>query len=215
MTDKSKEREANSGTSRRQQSTDRIYIQNKIAARKQLLIVKKHHATRSHYDFRLGHNRVLLSWVVPAGPSYWPGDQREAIQVADHSRENAFFEGVFPEGYGAGPTLIWDWGTWELLPGCTDVDSCLRSGVLRFRLDGEKLKGIWALIRANHYSGNRRNPNWVLVKERDEFARSETAKSILEEAPNSICTGKSLGEIVEESKTRKSNNKFQRMLFGE
>src|ERR1700722_11220267 len=82
------------------------------AVRQQLFVIKKHAATRLHYDFRLGHNGVLKSWAIPDGPSYSPGDRREAIEVADHRRDYAFFEGIIPEGYGAGVVMLWDWGTW-------------------------------------------------------------------------------------------------------
>ena len=192
-----------------------IRTQNLAAARHRLFVIKKHDATRLHYDFRLAHNGVLLSWAVPAGPSYYPGDQRDAIHVADHSRENAFFEGVIAEGYGAGTVMVWDWGTYEVLNGNGDVDAGLRNGRLKFRLHGEKLRGIWVLTRVERFAGNRRNPVWVLTKERDLFARSETASSILEEAPNSIGTGRTLKEIDEEWHRGKGKSKLQRELFDE
>jgi bifunctional non-homologous end joining protein LigD len=99
-------------SSEKQQSADRIQAQNQAAAMPRVFVVKKHDATRHHYDFRLGHNGVLLSWAVPDGPSYWPGHQREAIQVGDHSREYAFSERVIYNGPGTGTVMVWDWGTW-------------------------------------------------------------------------------------------------------
>jgi bifunctional non-homologous end joining protein LigD len=194
---------------------DEIRARNSAASRQRLFIIKKHNATRLHYDFRLGHNGVLKSWAVPDGPSYWPGNQREAIQVEDHRREYAFFEGVIPEGYGAGIVMLWDWGTWEPLPSCIDVDASLRVGHLRFMLRGEKLKGIWALTRAKHLAKSRRRLVWMLVKEQDSFARSETAKSILEESPNSIWTRRTLEEIAESWNRGKNKNELQGELFGE
>jgi bifunctional non-homologous end joining protein LigD len=200
---------------RQDRNADEIRARNSTAASQRLFIIKKHNATRLHYDFRLGHNGVLKSWAVPDGPSYWPGNQREAIQVEDHRREYAFFEGVIPEGYGAGIVMLWDWGTWEPLPGCIDVDASLRVGHLRFTLRGEKLKGIWALTRVKHLAENRRRPIWMLVKEQDSFARSETAKSILEESPNSIWTLRTLEEIAESWSRGKNRNELQGELFGE
>jgi bifunctional non-homologous end joining protein LigD len=158
---------------------------------------------------------VLKSWAVPDGPSYWPGNRRQAVQVEDHRREYAFFEGVIPEGYGAGIVMLWDWGTWEPLPSCTDVDASLRGGLLKFIVHGEKLKGVWVLTRVKHSAGNRRKPVWMLAKEQDSFARSETAKSILEEAPNSISTRRTLEEIAESWNRGKSKNELQGELFGE
>ena len=205
----------NSRFRRKQRTADEIRAQNDAAARQRLLIVKKHKATRLHYDFRLGHNGVLKSWAVPDGPSYWPGSQREAIQVEDHRREYAFFEGVIPEGYGAGIVLLWDWGTWEPLESCRDVDASLRGGHLKFILHGQKLKGVWALTRMKHSAGNHQKPVWILAKEPDSFARSGTAKNILEEAPNSISTGRTLEEIGESWYRGRSKNELQGELFAE
>src|ERR1700722_9295073 len=99
-------------SSEKQQSAGRLREQNQPTALPGPFVVKKHDATRLHYDFRLGHNGVLLSWVVPEGPSYWPGHQREAIQVGNHSREYAFSGRVIYDGPGAGTVMVWDWGTW-------------------------------------------------------------------------------------------------------
>ena len=201
-------------TSDKQQSADRIQAQNQTAAMPRLFVVKKHHATRLHYDFRLGHNGVLLSWAVPDGPSYWPGHQREAIQVGDHSREYAFSERVIYDGPGTGTVMVWDWGTWAPLPGYVDVDACLRNGLLKFTLFGERLKGDWTLARAGLYAYNRRKMIWTLTKEQDSFARSETATSISEEATTSILTGRTMKEIADEDSIKdKYRNEQQGKLF--
>jgi bifunctional non-homologous end joining protein LigD len=170
-------------SSEKQQSADGIRAQNQAAAMPRVFVVKKHDAIRAglHYDFRLGDNGVLLSWAVPDGPSYWPGHQREAIQVGNHSREYAFSERVIYDGPGAGTVMVWDWGTWVPLPGYTDVDASLRNGHLKFTLMGEKLKGNWKLARVEHYGGSRRNMIWMLAKEQDSFARSETATRQIQE----------------------------------
>jgi bifunctional non-homologous end joining protein LigD len=203
-------------SSEKQQSADRVSAQNQATAKPGVYVVKKHDATSLHYDFRLGHNGVLLSWVVPDGPSYWSGHQREAIQVGNHSREYAFSERVIYDGPGAGTVMVWDWGTWVPLHGFTDVDACLRNGLLKFTLIGERLKGNWTLARVGLYAGNRRNMIWTLTKEQDSFARSETAISILEEAPNSIITGKTLKEIADKGSNKgKYRNEQQGNLFDE
>jgi bifunctional non-homologous end joining protein LigD len=197
------------------EKTSEIGSHNLAVAQRRLFVMKKHDATRLHYDLRLGHCGVLLSWAIPDGPSYWPGYPREAIEVEDHRRENAFFEGVIPEGYGAGTVMVWDWGTWAPLQGYTDVDAGLRNGLLKFILEGEKLKGNWVLARVFRLGESRRNSVWMLTKEKDSFARSESAASILEEAPNSIATRRTLDEIAEDWSGGRRKNKVQRELFDE
>ena len=107
--------------------------------------VQKHLASHLHYDFRLEWNGVLLSWAVPKGPSLNPADKRLAMQTEDHPFDYGTFEGVIPEGYGAGIVMLWDRGTW--MPETDDVDAALRKGDLKFTLDGFKLKGSWVLVR--------------------------------------------------------------------
>ena len=188
--------------------------ENNRAACLQQFFIKKHHATTLHYDFRLGHNGVLVSWAIEIGPSYYPGHKRKATQVDDHRKEYGGFEGVFPEGtYGAGPTILWDSGMWKPLPEYLDVDESLRKGCLKFMLDGKKLKGNWTLIwrEGNKESGP--NSKWYLIKEPDSFARSEDAKSILEEEPNSVISGRSLEDVNREWTESKGKRQPGATLF--
>ena len=114
-------------------------------------MIHKHDATRLHYDLRLQIGDVLKSWAVPKGPSLDPAEKRLAVEVEDHPLEYGGFEGVIPEGqYGAGPTLIWDRGAWAPMG---DVEQSLKSGTLKFRLAGEKLKGGWTLARLKRRAG--------------------------------------------------------------
>src|SRR5437764_14327812 len=107
--------------------------------------VQKHLASHLHYDLRLEHNGVLLSWAVPKGPSLDPKTKRLAMHVEDHPIEYGTFEGVIPEGYGAGIVMLWDQGTWK--PEGPDIDAALKKGDLKFTLDGYKLKGSWVLVK--------------------------------------------------------------------
>ena len=155
---------------------------------------KKHGATRLHYDLRLAWNGVLKSWALPMGPSCRPGEEREAIQVPDHNRTHIGFEGLIPKPrYGAGIVMLWDCGVWAPQPEYLDVDAALRNGYLGLTLVGRKLKGNWSLVRRD--GGGQKKLVWLFAKDPDSFARSGQDADILEEAPNSALTGKSLEEI--------------------
>ncbi len=121
------------------------------AAPTRFFCVQKHLASALHYDFRIEHEGVLLSWAVPKGPSLDPAVKRLAMHVEDHPLEYGEFEGVIPEGYGAGVVMLWDVGTWE--PEADDVDAALRKGDLKMRLNGYKLKGSWVLVRTRGWDG--------------------------------------------------------------
>ena len=160
-------------------------------------VIQKHAASHLHYDFRLGWNGVLKSWAVAKGPSYFTGDKRLAVQVEDHPIDYGGFEGIIPKGqYGGGTVMVWDQGTWEPQAGHTDVDQGLRTGSLKFIMHGTKMKGKWALIRMGGKYANERKPNWLLIKEHDEFERPRDAPSVTEEEPDSVVTGRSLEEIA-------------------
>ena len=130
--------------------------------------VQKHLASHLHYDFRLEHNGVLLSWAVPKGPSLDPRTKRLAMHVEDHPIEYGTFEGVIPSGYGAGIVMLWDQGTWK--PEVDDVNAALKKGDLKFTLDGYKLKGSWVLVRTGGRWGGGDGRSWLLIKHRDEWA---------------------------------------------
>ena len=158
--------------------------------------VQKHLASHLHYDFRLEHNGVLLSWAVPKGPSLDPATKRLAMHVEDHPIEYGEFEGVIPSGYGAGIVMLWDKGTWT--PDVDDVDAALKKGDLKFTLDGFKLKGSWVLVRTkgggrggwNSGGGDR---SWLLIKHRDEWAGPV---DIAEFAPLSVKSGGDFADIL-------------------
>src|SRR5499433_2248401 len=130
--------------------------------------VQKHLASHLHYDFRLEYKGVLLSWAVPKGPSLDPKTKRLAMHVEDHPVDYGDFEGVIPEGYGAGIVMLWDRGTWT--PEADDIDRALAKGDLKFTLDGYKLKGSWVLVRTGgRFGGAQPGKSWLLIKHRDEW----------------------------------------------
>ena len=133
--------------------------------------VQKHLASHLHYDLRLEHDGVLLSWAVPKGPSIDSRDKRLAMQTEDHPMAYGTFEGVIPEGYGAGIVMLWDQGTWEA--EVDDVDEALRKGDLKFTLNGYKLKGSWVLVRTGGRDRRARatsDRQWLLIKHRDDWS---------------------------------------------
>ncbi len=159
--------------------------------------IQKHAASHMHYDFRLGWNGVLKSWAVAKGPSYFVGDKRLAVQVEDHPMEYGGFEGIIPAGqYGGGTVMLWDQGTWEPQPGHTDVDAGLRDGSLKFVMHGTKMHGKWALIRMGGKAATERKPNWLLIKEHDEFERARDVEAVTEAESKSVVTGRDLEQIA-------------------
>jgi bifunctional non-homologous end joining protein LigD len=143
--------------------------------RQPIFVVQEHHATRLHYDFRLEAEGVLKSWAVPREPSMDPADKRLAVHVEDHPLSYASFAGTIPEGsYGAGEVSIWDRGTYEPDGGEDRFLDGLRAGKVEFTLHGEKLNGRFALVRM---AGRGRKDNWLLIKMRDEHAKTAMSRN--------------------------------------
>src|SRR5271170_7161532 len=168
-------------------------------------VVQKHDATRLHYDFRLEMEGVLKSWAVPKGPSLDPADKRLAMQVEDHPVSYFDFEGNIPEGnYGAGTVMVWDVGTWQPLspvavqgkyvPG-TEVEAAamLAKGDLKFRLDGKKLKGDFALVKMKGRRPGSKGTEWLLIKKHDEYV---VEGYNIDDYDESVLSKRSLAEIA-------------------
>jgi bifunctional non-homologous end joining protein LigD len=156
-------------------------------------VIQKHDATRLHYDFRLELDGVLKSWAVPKGPSLDPAARHLAVQVEDHPREYAGFEGVIPaDQYGGGTVLVWDRGTWTPRG---DAHAMLARGRLKFELHGDKLRGGWTLVQM-HGAAGEDGKNWLLIKERDEFARPNDAYDVCAARPESVVSGRGLEQVA-------------------
>ena len=152
-------------------------------------VIQKHWASRLHYDFRLELDGTMKSWAVPKGPSYDTHDKRMAVQVEDHPMSYSSFEGTIPEKqYGAGKVIIWDKGTWQPQAATPDARAALAAGELKFTLHGHKMHGKWVLVRMKG-KGDRRSekqPAWLLIKEKDDYARPAVEFSVVDEFPDSV-----------------------------
>jgi bifunctional non-homologous end joining protein LigD len=156
-----------------------------VAAGERRYVMQKHAASRLHYDLRLEHEGVLLSWALPKGPSLEPGEKRLAVHVEDHPLEYGDFEGTIPAGeYGGGTVMLWDRGRWE------PVGKGVQDDRIDFALEGEKLRGTWTLTKTSG-RGGRDEDNWLLIKRTDPNAPP------LEPGETSVLTGRTMEEIAE------------------
>jgi bifunctional non-homologous end joining protein LigD len=161
-------------------------------AKQLTFVIQKHWATRLHYDFRLELDGVLLSWAVPKGPCFDPKEKRMAIHVEDHPVSYGGFEGTIPpRQYGAGKVIVWDRGTWEPVG---DPHEGMAQGKLVFRLHGEKLAGLWELVRIR--KPDEKQDPWILFKKHDEWERPLAEYDVIAALPDSVVE-KPLG-LVEE-----------------
>jgi len=168
-------------------------------------VVQMHRATRLHYDFRLELDGVLKSWAVPKGPSLDPADKRLAMEVEDHPVSYYDFEGIIPENnYGAGSVMVWDMGTWEPLSPVTvdgkyvpasdqEARTMLAKGDLKFRLDGNKLKGDFALVKMRGRRPGSRGNEWLLIKKHDA---NEIEDYDIDQYDRSVLTKRTMDEIA-------------------
>jgi len=174
-------------------------------------VVQKHDATRLHYDFRLEMEGVLKSWAVPKGPSLDPADKRLAMQVEDHPVSYFDFEGNIPEGnYGAGTVMVWDVGTWQplssvkkdekYLPGTeAEAAAMLAKGDLKFRLNGKRLKGDFALVKMKGRRPGSKGNEWLMIKKHDEYV---VEGYDIEGFDESVLSGRSMAEIAGDAGSR-------------
>lgn len=165
---------------------------------KPIFVIQKHDASSLHYDFRLEIDGKLVSWAVPKGPSTDPREKRLAILTEDHPLEYANFEGVIPKDeYGGGTVLIWDRGIYRNLRDEGDTSQsmhlALEQGLLTVWLEGEKLRGGYALTRTTYRS----KKNWLLIKMKDREA--DARRNPVSTQPKSVKTGRTIKEIAAEA----------------
>lgn len=168
-------------------------------------VVQKHDATRLHYDFRLEMEGVLKSWAVPKGPSLDPADKRLAMQVEDHPVSYFDFEGNIPENnYGAGTVIVWDVGTWQPLspvavngkyvPGTeAEAAAMLAKGDLKFRLNGKRLQGDFALVKMRGRRPGSKGNEWLMIKKHDDHV---VEAYDIEQIDQSVLSGRNLEEVA-------------------
>jgi DNA ligase D-like protein (predicted 3'-phosphoesterase) len=162
-------------------------------SRQPRFVVQEHAARSHHYDFRLEVDGVLKSWAVPKGPSTNPKEKRLATQTEDHPLDYIDFEGTIPRGeYGAGAVIVWDMGTYRNLTddGNPPIEEGLKKGHIRVLLEGQKLRGTWALTRF-------RDNQWLLVKTKDDSA--DARRNLVKSRPESVKSGRTLEEVAAEA----------------
>ncbi|MFN3856271.1 MAG: DNA ligase D [Caulobacter sp.] len=159
-------------------------------------VIQKHAATRLHYDLRLEHDGVFLSWAVTRGPSRDPADKRLAVEVEDHPLDYGDFEGTIPKGqYGGGSVMLWDRGYWAPEPG-QDVAKALKKGELKLVFAGERMEGGYVLVRLRKDRNGGKRANWLLIKHRDDHAVEDDGDALLTENETSIASGRTMDEIA-------------------
>jgi bifunctional non-homologous end joining protein LigD len=136
-------------------------------SKKRRFVLQEHHASRLHFDLRLEMAGVAKSWAVPKGPSLDPSVKRLAVETEDHPIKYLTWEGIIPEGYGAGRHMIWDKGDYELEGDEQNPLAQYHRGELKFFLHGRKVKGSFALVKM-HFEGEKNQ--WLLIKHDDKYA---------------------------------------------
>ncbi len=159
-------------------------------------VIQKHDARNLHYDFRLEMTGVLKSWAVPKGPSTDADVKRLAMMVEDHPYDYRNFEGIIPKGqYGGGTVMVWDEGTYVPADAAFDDKSQmekyllhnLHKGKIVFTLNGQKLKGKFALVKSTARDDN----SWLLMKLKDKYAKT----SDVTKKDKSVLSGKTIKQV--------------------
>ena len=118
-------------------------------------VVQEHHATRLHWDLRLEHDGVAVSWAIPNGIPPDRSENRLAVHTEDHPLEYLEFEGEIPKGsYGAGTMRIWDHGTYETHK--------FDSAKVEVTFHGERLHGRYGIFPIGPKDGREGGEDWMI-----------------------------------------------------
>jgi bifunctional non-homologous end joining protein LigD len=131
-------------------------------------VIQEHHASRLHWDFRLEHDGVLVSWALPKGEPQDPKENHLAVQTEDHPLEYGSFEGTIAKGeYGGGTVTIWDSGTYDLEKWRDGKEVIV---VLHGEQRGSRRV---ALIHTGHGGGSKQQANWLIHRMKDDDEHSD------------------------------------------
>lgn len=177
-------------------ATPEPYSSDKTSSDRPRFTVQKHKASRLHYDLRMEVDGVLKSWAIPKGPSTDYTQKRLAVPTEDHPIDYIDFEGTIPPGnYGAGTVIVWDTGTYRNLKEKEGqeipMERTIEDGHVEIYLEGEKLKGTYALI----HTGRHGKKFWLFFKMKE---LNRDTSDILVERPESVLTGRTIEDIEEE-----------------
>ena len=131
-----------------------------------LFVIQEHHARARHFDFRLEHDGVLVSWALPKGLPESGAANHLAVHTEDHPIEYADFEGEIPKGeYGGGTVRIWDRGDYDLEKWRVDEIIVV--------LHGQRASGRYVLFST-------KGKNWIIHKMDDPPKRLSAAPADIE-----------------------------------
>lgn len=157
-----------------------------VAGSGDAFVIQEHHASRLHFDLRLEHEGVLVSWALPKGVPESSGKNHLAVQTEDHPMDYLTFHGTIPKGeYGAGEMTIWDHGTYEL-------HKWINGKEVIVTLKGSEGGGLggsrkFALIHTGRGQGKDSEGQWLIhlmdPERHDGRRRQVAARKEQEEAP--------------------------------
>jgi DNA ligase D-like protein (predicted 3'-phosphoesterase) len=127
--------------------------------------VIQHHAARENfYDFRLEIDGVLVSWAIPRGPAVTPQQRRMARRTGDQPLDEARNAETIDDD-GTDAVVVWDRGTYANRTSY-EMTTCLGRGHLSILLNGDKLRGGYAMTRVREGA----EEMWLLIKRHDDEA---------------------------------------------